>query len=233
MIAVALGGAPSVSAAAIDPFTLIVLLFIALPILQGVFGKKQREEQRRRQQQRRTQQGQASSSAGMQTRERREENAADLVPDDLWELLTGERRQRTRDQIPTREWGAPAQDAPTSQAPVATEPEPEWEAIPEPAPYEPVSDEAEESGHPWRVSDKPTPMVPRRERSDNLPEAVSMEQPVRYDDAQERAFHRELAHLPPPARAHRRGRLRYGLGHNEDLRRAFILKEILGPPKGL
>ncbi|MEJ2187022.1 MAG: hypothetical protein P8Z36_13985 [Gemmatimonadota bacterium] len=76
-------------------------------------------------------------------------------------------------------------------------------------------------------------MAPRRERSDNLPEAVSLEQPVRYDDARERAFHRELAHLPPPARAHRRRPLPYGLGHDSEVRRAFILKEILGPPKGL
>ncbi|MEJ2217559.1 MAG: hypothetical protein P8099_13195 [Gemmatimonadota bacterium] len=237
MTMVALAVPPAPAMAAIDPFALIVLLFIALPILQGVFGKKQKEEQRRRQEQRRrAQQGRSTGADdGPQARERRPERAADMVPDDLWELLTGERRQGRRDSVPTREWGEPAQNVPTSSAPVATEPEAEWQAIPEPAPYEPLSERDEESGRPWRVSDErpapPPPPLP--ERSDNLPEAVSLEQPVTYDDAQERAFHEELAHLPPAARAHYRRRLPYGLGHEDEVRRAFILTEILGPPKGL
>lgn len=234
MIATTPEGAHIVALAAIDPFTLIVILFIALPILQGVFGKKQREEQRRRMEQRRREQGQASSSSGRQKQDRRPaESAADLVPDDLWELLTGERRQPARVPIPTREWDVEVEEVAVSEAPVATRPEPDWDAIPEPAPYEPVSETQEESGHPWRLSDEPTPMVPRRERSDNLPEAVSLEQPVPSDAVREREFHEELAHLPPPARGHRRRRLPYGLGHDHEVRRAFILTEILGPPKGL
>jgi hypothetical protein len=227
-------GTQIVAMAAIDPFVLVVLVFIALPVLQGIFGKKQREEQRQRmEQRRRAEQGQAPSSSGGQRRDRPAESAADLVPDDLWELLTGERRQRARDPVPTREWDVDVEEVVVSEAPVATRAEPEWDAIPEPAPYEPISDAQEESGHPWRVSDEPTPMVPRRERSDNLPEAVSLEQPIPSDAVREREFHEELAHLPPPARAHRRRHLPFGLGHDHEVRRAFILTEILGPPKGL
>ncbi|HKJ93492.1 MAG TPA: hypothetical protein VJ957_10000 [Longimicrobiales bacterium] len=247
-----------IARAAIDPFTLIVILFIALPVLQGIFGKKQREEQRRRMEERRRMQqdgrsrGSETGGAGagtpagtaMRTGRGEPESATDLVPDDLWELLTGERRQRTQDPVPTREWDAPVQDVPASSSraesgPVA-EPasEPEWEPIPEPAPYEPVSEREEEIDQPWRLSDerparapKPAPFPEAASRA--LPEAYSLEQPALPGDVRDRMFHEELAHLSPPARAHRRGRLRYGLGHTDALRRAFILKEVLGPPKAL
>lgn len=223
--------APAAAAlAGFDPVALIVLVFLLLPVLQSVLGKKQREEQGRRPDQRRPQGGLPSSSGDASTTARREETAADLVPNDLWELLTGERRQRTRDTVPTGEWAGSGQDVPDSGT---SEPEPDWDAIPEPAPYEPVTEAAEESGHPWRLSDEPTPMVLRRERSDNLPEAVSLEQPIPSDAVREREFHEELAHLPPPARAHRRRPIPFGLGHADEVRRAFILTEILGPPKGL
>ena len=225
-----------------DLFDLLIIAFILLPVLEGIFGKKARQKRKQ------GKVGRPGAPGGPDRRSRDEEagratSAGEMVPDDLWELLTGERRTRETDAEPV------ASETPESrELEEADRGLESWEADLEPAmepvEYEPLESRRDEED---RVSEPPSDWLPGKagerghppsegyslERTD-LPEAYSLETPVRPERLRHAAFHRKLDALPPAARAHRPAAARdLGLDSATALRRAVILKEVLGPPKGL
>lgn len=216
--------------AAIGFFDLLILLFIVAPILEGIFGKKARDKRRQLPRQPggpRTPGEKRQGTAG---------SASDMVPDDLWELLTGQKRTATTAPAPAgpeEETGFEATDRPLE---AGDRPLESWDADLEPAmeptEYEPLDVRYEDG----RVSTPPAPWEAVDEgaslESTNLPEAYSLEQPVPTEKVRHAAFHRRLDALPPPARTRRKLHPDLKLETAADLRRAVILKEVLGTPKG-
>lgn len=162
------------------------------------------------------------------TTSRAEEGAHVLIPDDLWAILTGEERPSTR---------APE---PVSQEPVdPEEPGPDWEWAAEEdwSPRPEVLAETEEDGglepepqevRGWEERPLEVRPIPVRDRE---PEIVSLEDSIPSVEERHEAFHRFIdasyddvgrAAVRAPDAARRRS-----------LRRAIIIKEVLGPPKGL
>lgn len=180
---------------------LIIFFFIVLPILEGI-QKKRREDERKRQG------GVQPDRPGPRVADRSSSrsdtpaSAADMVPEDLWELLTGQKKPGTQQRAP--------------------EPEPAWTPAPIPAP-EPVSAEYGEL------------------ESADLPEAVSLEVAVpppverRVPTAEERhrQFEAEYVDHHAARPKHHTSALLRALDHPTGLQQAVLLKEILGPPKGL
>lgn len=222
-----------------DLFDLLIIAFILLPVLEAIFGKKARQKRKQ------GGVGRPGAPDGPDRRSRDEEaarptSAGEMVPDDLWELLTGGRRTRETDTEP----GAPASRE-LEEADRGLE---SWEADLEPAmepvEYEPLERRRDDEGP---VSEPPSDWLPGKagergrppsegyslERTD-LPEAYSLETPARPERLRHAAFHRKLDTLraaPGPRRPAAARDL--GLGSVKALRRAVILKEVLGPPKGL
>lgn len=217
---------------------LIILAFIFLPLIEGIFKRRRagREEdvpirvppapERERE---RVGQGAGAASAGgfPGTGRTPEEDvdagpAADMIPADLWEVLTGERRSK------------PPAD------------EPSWQDDEEPwvqTPAEEFPDElggGEDDLSPWArdyedIQDlEPEPAEPVSPQH-GFPQVVSLETPPPPPEVRHRRFHEKYdsAPLPPaPVAAGLIGDLRSGL-RGQGLRRTIILAEILGPPKGM
>ena len=196
---------------------LFIALFIIFPILDGVL--KQRRKGR----------GGGDGQPGPESRaeERAPEPeeprpASEMVPDDLWELMTGERRS-AGPRSPEREGAS----SPWSDADVLSEPEPE--RAPDTSAWEP---------EPWMDETEPSREPVSLEYEG--PEAYSLETPapepiertVPSAEARHRAFHR-LIDRPKKERKRRMSPLMESLRSRDGLRQAVLLKEILGPPKGL
>lgn len=197
---------------------LFIAAFILLPIMEGVLK------------QRRKRQGQSGAGNtgpgrpgpdrdGSEARTRQEEpqSAAEMLPDDLWELMTGERRRSGRRQ---QESG----DSPWSMEPDVATDTAEADAGPE---------------EPWVMDDEA--QVPEPVSAEYTgPEAYSLETPapppvertVPTAAARHRAFHELIDREQRPARRHLSPLMR-ALRRPAGLRQAVLLKEILGPPKGL
>jgi hypothetical protein len=152
--------------------------------------------------------------------------AADMVPDDLWEILTGERRAN-----------APPADLPReTEEPWMAEPGAEWHEEPrwEPEP-EPASEERFEP-RPWLDS-------PGAMRDEDAPEPVEIQLPAPDADQPLLSARPPRAPRPPrvslrevveaPRVVRRKSPLIRSLQSQEGLRQAVLLKEILGRPKGL
>jgi hypothetical protein len=148
--------------------------------------------------------------------------ASDMIPDDLWEILTGERRERPQ----------PAEDRPEPEEPWMAEPderwkeEPLWEREPEP------SMEERFEPRPWMDS-------PEAMRDEELPKTVEVPVPAPVDDRPllaprppraPRVSLREVVEAPRVQR--RKSPLMRSLQSQDGLRQAVLLKEILGRPKG-
>jgi hypothetical protein len=150
------------------------------------------------------------------------ESAADLVPQDLWEILTGQRRVPTP---PPR----PAQPAPYAE---------EDEAIGE------REDDSHFTVEP-RAEDREAEALIRRRRMvrrearqfDHTPPiTVSLENEPPPMSVRHAAFHRKLDAAPPiVATVQRPHSMVAELNFDQPgaLRRAIIVQEVLGPPKGL
>jgi hypothetical protein len=139
--------------------------------------------------------------------------ASDMIPEDLWEILTGERRQRP----------APHRPVPVPEEPPPTEPwwEAEEEAVEER--FEP---------RPWR-EDEP----PLEEPAPPVPPPAPIEEPTRRVEsprgrpARRRVPLSETMDVEPVRR--QMSPLLQALQQREGLRQAILLKEILDRPKGL
>jgi hypothetical protein len=254
---------------------LLLIIFILLPLLEKLLkaGRPPQQDQqqdeaglppRRRtppaEEQEQLHAGPRSPPAGDE-----DEAAAAMLPDDLWEILTGERRPRAEPRPMD-------QDVPVEprQTPAAAPPQPDREPIlgsrPEPVrtrtgpdPRERRLPPAEKRPLP-RAAERRLPSVEmRRARpaeaphrrpaapppsaADKLVRKVKVHEPptlvpmmgttIEDSDVRRARFHERLASGPPAATIARRGVHAYAFGSSEELRRAIVLREVLGPPKGL
>jgi hypothetical protein len=222
----------------LEPGLILIIVFILAPLIERLLkaGKgaqlppEPRPQQRIPPQQRvpqpRPQQRLPQQREG--TAGRSEEAAADMLPDDLWEILTGERR--------------------TPRAPVPA-PEMEPEDIDEQYPVEAYPDEAQSLEE--AALEQPSPRgwlskypeqtevvlgpeaferpIPERE----VPQVVSLEQLSFDSEKRHDRFHQRLETLKPAAKVRRPAPSLYRFRDDEDVRRSIVMSEILGPPKGL
>lgn len=157
-----------------------------------------------------------------------EESAQVLLPDDLWAILTGEQRPA---RVP----------APVDLEPVADEelelhrePELHLEVEPEQEWSPGAESRAEDDG--WgepdsRVLPDRRSVVRPREGRSREPEIFSYDEVIPSADERHEEFHRRIDQRPDSTgRAAARGASAARLRR---LRRAVVLKEVLGPPRGL
>ena len=213
---------------------LIILAFVFLPLIDGILKSRRAGQQedvptRRPPARERVGHGAGAGSAGGRsgTAGAPEESmdagpAADMIPADLWEVLTGERRTEPKPAEPT--WQE--DEEPWVQSPV------------EELPDELGGDEGEQS--PWardyqEIEDpEPEPTEPVSPHH-GFPQVVSLEAPPPPPEVRHRRFHEKYdSEAPPPApvRSDFVRHLRSGL-RGPGLRRSVVLAEVLGPPKGL
>ncbi|HUE76335.1 MAG TPA: hypothetical protein VMM83_00210 [Longimicrobiales bacterium] len=214
---------------------LIILVFIGLPLIEGILKQRRKGRAPNREAPARSTRpppgADVEGSRGPRPIPRSstppadEGPAADMIPADLWEVLTGERR-------------------PTGPAP--EEPVEEWVLAEEPASIEEatwVPPESDWGPSRWEMEQRDLRDAETREA--NLPEPASLEEEVGQvvslevlpppPDVRHRLFHEKYPTLDAEAAAPARGLpydLRAGL-RGPGLRRAILLNEILGPPKGL
>lgn len=206
-----------------DPELLIILFLILAPLLERLLkvGQKKKPPAPRREIPRRepprrmpapsTRTADDEPSMEQPAARREDETAATILPEDLWEILTGER------QFP--------QPVPAPQ--------------PVPEPYEESYDEIEPV-HEWEQEESvvvPEPVPRPREglyasRDRTEPQVVSLE-PLELDDEERhRRFHERVS-VVTTAATEPTGPAVFRFRSGEDLRRAMIVTEVLGPPKGL
>jgi hypothetical protein len=152
--------------------------------------------------------------------------AADMIPDDLWEILTGERREGRR-PTPVEDHHEPEDEPWMAEPDERWQEEPAWEREPEPV--------AEERFEPRPWMDSPEAM-----RDEELSRPVEIHMPEPVDERTARAPRpprpprislREVVEAPKVQR--RTSPLMRSLQSQAGLRQAVLLKEILGRPKGL
>jgi hypothetical protein len=214
-----------------DLFPLLMfLIFVLGPILEGIKRKNKQPPpppppQQRRMPQPPPRQAPAEPSRTEEISSRRtEESAAGMVPNDLWEILTG---QKPLPPVPT-----------TSRppAPVATKRQP-WDVVFDP------DEEDEESGGAESAPVEQVKVDPRRERGvaqsleslerHPVPVVVSLEDNIPTTRQRHDAFHKKVAPpiTAPKAKVPRRPVL--NLKDRSELQRAMLTQDILGKPKGL
>lgn len=155
--------------------------------------------------------------------------AADMVPEDLWELLTGERRRPAPGPVETLPEPSPAAGEGEQWSA-----EPPWGHEPAPPPTrEPV---------PWMeapVPVEPVPVEPEPSWPEPVsleymgPEAYSLEQPLPSPEVRHARFHEKIEARRRRPRPSSPASLIRSLTRPSGLRDAVVLAEILGPPKGL
>jgi hypothetical protein len=146
--------------------------------------------------------------------EREPIQASEMVPDDLWAILTGERR-------PEAEEGA-AEEGHFEEAGDA------WEAV----------DFPEEAEAPWVNAEPARSTEGYDAEASSLdsvdPEPAYFERPLPPSpEERHRRFHAKYDRPEPPPRRRRRSTIGRALGDPDSLRQAFVLNEVLGTPKGL
>lgn len=224
-----------------ENFWLLVFIFFVLaPILERVLKGGKRpppptQRQRRPPQQRRLpqQRPQLPEPQGRQPQRTGNETATDILPPELWELLTG---QKSPARVPP-----PSPEAPRRETQWDEEADHEEEEralassnLPAPIAYDEDKEAAELLARRQRAADRPV------DRS--APVVVSMETAPLPAAARHREFHRKIDKVDAkkvapameavqPARNIIADVLRDG--SSVDIRRAILMKEVLGPPKGL
>lgn len=202
---------------------LFILFFILIPIFEGLRKGRQRRDSPDIEAPGRAQQRPAPRP-GLprypQEPADESDEAAEMIPDDLWEILTGERRER-----------APGSGLPPEDVAVEVD-----VAEDEPWPEEPIWEREEDprfrerfDPKPWRGGkgdhvDEPVPFQPEEALivpEDHTPRVA---RPPRVPL-------RTAVETPPVQRA--MSPLMRSLQQPEGLRQAVLLKEILGPPRGL
>jgi hypothetical protein len=207
------------------PILMFIVFFLA-PLLEGLKRKNKEGKQKtppkprptitRAPQQRFPQPSRTEEVSG---KPRAEESAATMVPDDLWEILTGQKRP-------------PVLTTP----PETTERRPHWDVI-----YDPEEDEEdipEEAGAREDVN-----VEVRRGRVDAqsletydrhpAPVVISLEENIPTSAQRHAAFHKKIS---APAQIVRNPVVRHpllGMNTRAELRRAFLLQEVFNKPKGL
>jgi hypothetical protein len=153
--------------------------------------------------------------------------AADMVPDDLWEILTGERRERPAPVEPQAE----APDWYEEEIAARYGDEPDEDRLPEEPAWEREADPSSRETFdpaPWRggaPAQEDEPLVFQPE------EALIVPDERRSRPARPRISLRTVVEAPRVKREV--SPLMRALQNQDGLRQAVLLKEILGRPKGL
>ena len=212
---------------------LFIALFVLIPVLDGILKKGKRPPPTE-------EEGAARPAGGLPRGDRGERGpgrdprgglggaaqpgpASDMVPEDLWAILTGERRPSgpATMEAPERDaYGERAYEEPTFEEAGFEERSFEERSFEE-AGFEkdPCSVEPELPGEPVSLEYMG-------------PEAYSLETPPPPPEVRHAQFHRTLDRLEVAAPKRKRPLLR-ALTRPSGLRDAVILAEVLGPPRGL
>lgn len=220
-----------------DPAILLIIVFIVAPLIERLLkaGKgaqqppdqppQQRMPQQRPPQPFPNREAQRRQESGTATAE--DDAAAAMLPDDLWEILTGERRPaqlpEAQQELEDLERAYAADEYPGEADTLE-----EVASLEEPSPGEWISQRPEEA--PVVVShDTYRRPLPERE----APQIVSLEKLSFDTEKRHDRFHDNLDTLGGPERVRRPKPNPYRFTSDEDLRRAIVMNEILGTPKGL
>ena len=164
-----------------------------------------------------------------------EESTADeLIPDDLWAILTGERRPSPspppRPAPPPQQRPAPApRRAPP--APLARTPEPT--AARKVDEFDRVQRRTEAVRYRESEAELDALLRSRRRIDEQAPVVVSLETEPLAEAPRHDRFHDRLDKLSAPPTGYRKATVLPSLRDPMELRRAIVLKEVLGKPKGL
>ncbi len=219
---------------------LFILLFILFPILEGVRKKGKSgppgtgkpgtrgadadagESGVGRPEAGRSEAGPSGAGEGQPT------PAADMVPDDLWSILTGETRPRGGVDVEVGDEEEP--DTPWSEAADRRSWEPADTVEPAAADLEPDIEPVslEYEGPEAYSLERTDHRASSLERTDFEP----IERRVPDPETRHRAFH-AFIDRPRPTRRRRKSAVGRALQDPESLRNAFVLAEVLGRPKGL
>jgi hypothetical protein len=207
---------------------LIILVFIVVPLLEGVLKQRRGKQVPREQPAPRPREPVGAGAGAGTAREAGSGGpsdagpAADMIPPDLWEVLTGERR--TQQEPPPAPWEEEWADEAALEDVATTEVE--GDVIAESSPWESGS---------WDVSGSETALEEPVSLEYVGPEAISMEGPPPPPEIRHRLYHEKYD--APQVSAEPRDnplvrQLRSGL-QGDGLRRSILIAEILGPPKGI
>jgi len=227
-------------------FVLLVIFFIVAPILEKIL-KGQRPmpppQQRRPPAQRHTLPEGRPATGESQGRTvaapEGQRDATDLLPAELWEILTGKRPDRSRQSESAQT------PAPTAGRSVSTAPPPARRAPPGQArqgrsqtvsrPGSVGAPPLDEAAAAAELNRRREQEEARRRRYDySTGKAVSLEVEIAPEAVRHNAFHEKLARLPEPAAGPKR-QVAFDLHLNDvaALQHAIVLQEVFGRPKGL
>ncbi len=213
---------------------LLLLIFILFPLLQAILGKGQKTGPPKRPGSPRPGVGDRTGGAeepedlrASQANRDGPTSAADMIPEDLWAILTGEPRPGTRRSPSTPP--SPWSDEPDPR-PASAGPEPWLEA---PA-AEPARPDTSWSDALDRDEYRSRPAPPEPVSLEYVgPEAITLETLPPEPEIRQAAFHARLHATEPDSHSPvHRAALRRWLRRPGGLRRAVVLAEILGPPRG-
>jgi hypothetical protein len=148
-----------------------------------------------------------------------------MVPDDLWEILTGQKR-------------SPVLTTPQQPVPAEATPRPSWDVV-----YDPELDEEEEAAEAEAEAAvrEDVDIERRRMRGEAVsletlerhpePVIISLEENIPTVAQRHAAFHEKV--LAPPATLAPVPRPRIEFRNRSEVQHAFLMMEVLGPPKGL
>jgi hypothetical protein len=209
---------------------LMFLIFILGPIFEGISRNRKKGQQPPPPTQRRVPPVQSSRTEEISTRSRAEDDASSMVPDELWEILTGQ--QRPPVQRPT-----PTQPSPLDSR---AEKRPSWDVV-----YDPELDEDEEAELEV-VTAEDVNVETRRARVEAqsletlerhpVPVVVSLEENIPTTAVRHAAFHQKMSQQQAAAVVQLPERRRPQLldfKNRSEIQRAFLLSEVFGKPKGL
>jgi hypothetical protein len=211
-----------------DLFPLLMLLIFVLgPILEGLKRKNKQPPppaQRRMPPRAAERQLPPAPSRTEEVSSRpREENAATMVPDDLWEILTGQKRP-------------PVLTTPQPAPPVETK-RSSWDVVYDPDEEEEEADEEVLVVEDVNVETRRARGEPRSlETLDRHPQPVviSLEENLPTVAQRHEAFHKKITMpVPPPTPTPTPKRPFLSFSDRAELQRAFLMQEVLGRPKGL
>jgi hypothetical protein len=234
-------------------FIILFFIFFVLPMLEKIFGRGKQQAPPQPEPQRRPQ-PEEEQAAQFERAERQpapaartgdrpvavesppaDDPAAEMIPDELWEILTGEKRQRPGPPPP-----APQRPVPETRRP---EPEPEPEPEPDWGPWEIEQVEDEEEAYERHAASHAEEIEAERLRERRARDArrTPVRPPPRvvaFERASPtarsgRAMAAPAPRQPPSPRGRDVTRREPLLGHLPELHRAIVLAEVFGRPKGL
>lgn len=193
-------------------FDLIIVAAVVWSVIGGLLGRKKGQTTPRAPAPRRPLPEEARP-APAPVRVEEPQSAAEMIPDDLWEILTGQKRRSTPPSSSEPSWPPEA--------------EPEWASE-----WEAEADEEAVVAYP-RPSDEARSLeeIPPPEK----PLVVSLEMLPPPPAQRHAAFHERLGASTSGKIPEERRRVvpASRLGGHRSLQRAVILREVLGPAKGL